>query len=71
MLLSKTRFALICLNFALFCGCSQVYTEYTCPFGVGYLTPRDYETMLDGNLISDEFATWLLQTNMYCEKGIV
>ena len=70
MLLRKIRNFVICANFALLCGCSTTTTVYTCPFGVGYLTPNDYETMQDGNLVSDEFATWLLETNMFCEKDV-
>lgn len=67
MLFNKIILAIVGVNLALLCACSQ-NTVYTCPFGVGYLTQNDYETMQDANLISDEFATWLLETNMYCEK---
>jgi len=69
MSLNKTVFAILGAILMCLCACSQ-NVVYTCPFGVGYLTQNDYETMQDGDLISDEFATWLLQTNMYCEKDV-
>ena len=71
MLFNKTIFIAIAANLSLLCGCSNNIPVYVCPFGVGYLTPNDYETMQDANLISDEFATWLLETNMFCEANNV
>lgn len=68
MLRIKFIFIAITLNLIGLCGCSS-NTTYVCPFGIGYLTPNDYETMQDAGLISDEFATWLLETNMYCEEN--
>ena len=70
MLCIKTRLIAICAIFSCLCGCSTTKVDYVCPFGVGYLTKMDYETMQDANLISDEFATWLLSTNMYCEVHV-
>lgn len=51
-------------------GCA-VRTEYVykCPYGVGYLTNRDYETMSSPDLISEQFILWLLNTNEYCKGG--
>lgn len=65
--INKIKNLVICANLIWLCGCYEIKYEYVCPFGVGYLTKNDYETMQDGNLISDEFATWLLSTNQYCE----
>ncbi len=68
MLYIKTKKLFICGILICLCGCSTAKTIYVCPFGVGYLTKTDYETMLDANSISDEFVTWLLATNTYCEE---
>lgn len=69
MLFNKIIFIVVALNLTCLCGCSVNKTVYTCPFGVGYLTRSDYETIADQDLISDEFATWLLETNLYCEAN--
>lgn len=53
-------------------GCSSSpVIKYTCPYGVGWLTERDYQTLSDPSLTSDKFADWLLMTNMYCEANNV
>ena len=51
-------------------GCSKApIIKYTCPYGVGYFTADDYKVLADPNLISDQFADWLLKTNIYCEAN--
>ena len=69
--MSYTKIVFACLVAILITltGCSKTVVHYTCPFGVGHLTKTDYETMLDENLISDQFVTWLLSTNLYCEAN--
>lgn len=69
--MSYTKIVFACLGLTLLslAGCTKTVVHYTCPFGVAYLTKTDYETMLDENLISDQFITWLLSTNLYCEAN--
>lgn len=69
MLLSKSIFACLGVSLLFLAACSQPKIVYTCPFGVGYLTQNDFETISDEKLISDDFATWLLATNLYCEAN--
>lgn len=70
MLLSKNHLlALGCVILAS--GCAKTNVSYTCPFGVGYLTETDYETMQNPELISDNFVNWLLKTNKFCEANNV
>jgi len=73
MLLNKTNVSLLWTIFAIFLsGCvSKTEYVYKCPFGVGYLTQKDYETMQCPDLISEQFITWLITTNEYCKEGEV
>jgi hypothetical protein len=53
-------------------GCSgSPVIKYTCVYGVGWMTAKDYQIISDPAQISDKFADWLLKTNMYCEANDV
>lgn len=61
---------LITMLVLLMTACTpKTVVEYRCPFGVGWLTANDYQIISDPAKISDKFADWLLQTNMYCEDN--
>lgn len=71
MLLSKIIKPFLWAFIAIFLSGCITRTEYIykCPFGVGYLTEQDYETMSSPDLISEQFVLWLLNTNEYCKES--
>ena len=69
-MLSRVIRFLLCVCILGGCSSSPVL-KYTCPYGVGWLTAKDYQIISDPDQISDKFADWLLKTNMYCEANDV
>ena len=69
-MLSRVIRFLLCACILGGCSSSPVL-KYTCPYGVGWLTAKDYQIISDPAQISDKFADWLLKTNMYCEANDV
>ena len=71
MLSNKPIKTLLLAFLAVFLAGCAARTEivYKCPFGVGYLTELDYQTMQSPDLISQQFISWLLMTNEYCVGG--
>ena len=67
-MLSRVIRFLLCVCILGGCSSSPVL-KYTCPYGVGWLTAKDYQIISDPAQISDKFADWLLKTNMYCEAN--
>ena len=69
-MLSRVIRFLLCVCILGGCSSSPVL-KYTCPYGVGWMTAKDYQIISDPTQISDKFADWLLKTNMYCEANDV
>ena len=67
-MLSRVIRFLLCVCILGGCSSSPVL-KYACPYGVGWLTAKDYQIISDPAQISDKFADWLLKTNMYCEAN--
>lgn len=56
----------------MLCGCAKVEYKYvpTCPYGVSYMTAKDYEVISDPNQVSDLLADWIVANDQFCEESV-
>lgn len=52
-------------------GCTRtVYVPApVCPYGPPYMLESDYTILSNPDIISDQFADWVVANGLFCEEG--
>lgn len=60
---------IIFLFFATGCSTQVHYVDRpVCPYGPPYMTQKDYITLSNSELISDQIAEWIIVNGEFCER---
>lgn len=62
----------MCLLLVL-CGCTptkEYVQQPVCPYGTPPITQSDYNVLSDPEVISNQFADWVVANGLFCEGAV-